>query len=89
MGEEEHSGRAAARLVVLASLPWRPINHQTFPDAERQRAVDLLLVGHHLAKTHGGAAAHALVEVWIDLIMPQVVKRHQHPGATAAAVNVS
>lgn len=90
MGEDERSGRAAARLVVLASLPWRPINHPTFPDAERERAVSLLLVGHWLAKTHGGAAAHALVEVWVDLIMPQVVKRHRHPAAaTHTAVHVS
>lgn len=73
--EEEESGTAAARLVALASLPWCPDSHQTFPQPQRARAIALLVLGHMLGRAYGGRSSHALVEVWVDMIMPLVIRR--------------
>jgi hypothetical protein len=82
---DEGGGVAAAKLVVLASLPWRPSNHHTFPQPQRARAFASLMAAHRVAKAYGGSASHALVEVWLDVIIPMVVVRPSAGGASTLA----
>ena len=66
---------AAARLVVLAARPWFPGNHHLLPDAERKAATALVVAGALVGREHGGAQSHLLFELWVELILPQVIER--------------
>ena len=77
----------AASLLRLAGQQWSPANHFTFPDAERQRAVDLLWIGAALAKrpvrsdeAHEEvepveALGRAFFDVWMAYLLPLAVLR--------------
>ena len=77
----ERDGKAAegsaARAVIDASDPWRPEIHDLLPLDERERAYLLLCIGYRLASMHGGAQSHALVEVWLSLILPKEMIRYK------------
>ena len=60
----------------FAKRPWSTNNHELFPDAARARAVELLLVGHHLSREpQFEGEAQAVVDVWVEHVMPFAVER--------------
>ena len=71
--EAEVVGITAARLVVAAAGPWQPATHALYPDAVRARVVQLLIIGTRLSRIFGGnVGSYALVELWIDCVLPRV-----------------
>jgi hypothetical protein len=52
-------------------------NHRLFPAKVRARAVELLLLGHLLARERPefACAGRALIDVWVDHIMPHALHR--------------
>ena len=65
-----------ASLVQLAAEPWSTHNHHTFPARGRQRAVELLLVGHQLAsEPRFVGASHSILDVWMHVVMAHAVTR--------------
>lgn len=72
---------AAARLVVEASQPWSPHTARLFPDGSRRLARALLWTGHELAHRYASRSSHALIEVWIAMVMPLVVARDCECGS--------
>ena len=54
----------AAQLVIAAARPWSPATHSLFPPAARARAVELLRIGYHVARSHYVAEARALGDAW-------------------------
>ena len=67
---------SAAGLVLLAAEPWSPENHALFGAPARERACDLLWLGHGLSK-HPlfVACGQALVDIWKLVVMPHAVNR--------------
>lgn len=67
----EHA--ACAALLEAAGQPWSHVNHALFAAAERQRAVDLIVIGSQLAKHE--PLGRAFFDVWETHVMPLCVKR--------------
>ena len=74
-GDADAESAAAARLVVLAARPWFSGNHHLFADAERKAATALVVAGALVGREHGGAQSHLLFELWVELVLPQVIER--------------
>jgi hypothetical protein len=73
--DPRHEG---AQLVVRAAAPWSPLaNHRLFPAKARACAVDLLLLCHLLARERPelARAGRALIDVWVNHIMPHALRR--------------
>ena len=69
-------GGAASELVLRAARPWGRANHALYPDAARARAVELLCLGQQLSSQPRFAGeAQAVVDLWIECVMPHVVRR--------------
>lgn len=66
--------QCAALLDLATSTPWRPATHATYPDAERQRAVDMLWLGCALAKRLQ-MRSHEFTDCWEAYVMPLLVVR--------------
>lgn len=70
-----------AALVVRAAAPWSPCAHDTFPDAARSRAVELVRIGAQLARVVEDSvedATHAQLafrDVWLAHVMPHAIDR--------------
>ena len=73
----------AARLVLAAASSWSPATARLFPQAARQRAAAMGLLGHQLAQQYGEACSWALWELWVELIMPQCIVRSPASAASA------
>ncbi|KAL1522055.1 hypothetical protein AB1Y20_021700 [Prymnesium parvum] len=73
--EQHHEAIASSTLVVLAAQPWSPANHELFPRPARSEATSLFLIAHQLARQYAGAQSHALVDVWLDSVIPLVINR--------------
>ena len=74
------AGRAgagsAAELVLRAAEPWSPEAHALFPAAARARAVELLKLGVLLSwQPRFGGVEGALVDVWLEGVIPGAVDR--------------
>lgn len=90
-GGEADEGSAAC-LVRRAAQPWAPSTHALWPDAQRARALPLLLCGHALARDSGGPAcgavfagcARALLDLWLAEVMPRVLEAERATDAAAA-----
>lgn len=69
---------SAAWLVLRAAAPWNPKIHNLFPEAARERAVQMLLLGHLLSqqKRFSGQEV-AIFDIWMQNIVPQLVRRTQ------------
>ena len=66
----------ASEVVLLACRPWHRANHELYPTQARARAVELLRLGQQLSSQPRFAGeAQAVVDVWIECIMPHVVRR--------------
>ena len=72
LGAVPHDGSAAG-CVLAAALAWSPATHAYFPHFARAWAVELLKVGYLLSRQLG--EAHALVELWRDVLLPSVITR--------------
>lgn len=69
-----------AALLRLASQPWSTDSHATFPDAQRERAVELMLIGAELAKRSALAESteplgRAFLDVWECCVLPLAIVR--------------
>jgi ankyrin repeat protein len=67
-----------AQLVVRAAAPWSPVvNHSLFPAVARARAVQLILLGHLLARERPELviAGRAFMDAWAEHVMPHAVAR--------------
>ena len=76
--------RRRCAIVVLAARPWFSGNHHLFADAEKA-ATALVVAGALVGREHGGAQSHLLFELWVELILPQVIERHPalpHPDSS-------
>lgn len=70
------SALQSAQLVVDAAGPWSTRTHALFPPAVRARAVELLLLGHLLARDERFAeSAAAIIDVWEHGVLPRAVCR--------------
>jgi len=63
-----------ADLVLQAARPWSRQTHALFPARARERAWGLVLLGHWLSRK-SCFAGEALMDVWLDVVMPHVVTR--------------
>ena len=73
---------SAAALVLKASAPWSPSNHELFPAVHRKQARQLLLLGHQVSRLPCFEASNTsagLVDVWIATVMPLLVERSGGP----------
>ena len=69
-------GAAAARLVLRATEPWSPANHDLFPAATRARAVELVRIGFKLSRDPRFAGeCQAIMDTWRDYTMAHSVTR--------------
>ena len=67
---------SAAQLVLWAARAWSPETHQYFPDRARDHAVELLMLGHGLARLSAFAAeARSMSDAWTFHVIPQVLER--------------
>ena len=67
---------SAAQLVLWAAQAWSPETHQFFPDRARALAVELLMLGHGLARLSAFAAeARSMSDAWTFHVIPQVLER--------------
>ena len=67
---------SAAELVLRASEPWSPETHYLFPPTAQSRAVELLRLGVLLSsQPRFRGAEGALVDVWIEGVIPSAVDR--------------
>ena len=65
-----------SELVLRAARPWSRESHELYPDAARERAVELLRLGQQLSlQPRFTGQEQAVVDVWITHVMPQVVRR--------------
>ena len=63
-------------LVLAAAQPWSPATHCLFPAAARAHAEALFLLGHHMSREPSfEAVAGIWVDLWVQLVMPHLVKR--------------
>ena len=79
------AGRApagsAAALLVQAGGPWSPTTHALYPAATRAFAENVLRLGYQLTRSnevkHGTHRANewALLDIWMDHVMPLAVCR--------------
>ena len=70
------SHHAARPHGTLAAELWSPRNHATFPVAGRARAVELLRLGHQLAKAvRSDGETMSFVDVWVAQVMPRAIDR--------------
>ena len=75
-GNDAADEESAAALVLQAARPWAPNPHSLSPEAPRSRAVELLIIGHRLSREPRFAAvAQALLDVWVEWVMPHAVRR--------------
>ena len=65
----------AAHLVLLAAQPWSQQTHALFPVAARARVAELLLLGHGLARAFACEKEAALLDVWMEVVVPLAVSR--------------
>jgi hypothetical protein len=75
---QRDSGLEGAQLVVRAAAPWSPeVNHSLFQARARARAVELLLLGHLLARERLELviAGQAFIDVWVEHVMPRALAR--------------
>lgn len=66
-----------AQVIVAAASPWSPATHSRFPAATRAHAVELLLLGHFVARKSGlvpEGAEGALLDAWQARVMPRAVR---------------
>ena len=67
---------SAANLVLRAAKPWSPQTHALFPEASRELAVQMLLIGHQLSrKPRFETETGGLIDVWMAVVMPHLVQR--------------
>ena len=53
---------------------WGPPTHELFPAAARERAVQLLLLGHRLSREERFFMQEAaLFDVWLEHVMPRAM----------------
>ena len=69
---------SAAELLLRASEPWSPANHDIFPTAARARAVALVRQGFLLSREparlqNGQSLGQSFMDVWRGIIMPFAV----------------
>ena len=67
---QEAPDGSPADLVLQAARPWSRQTHALFPARARERAWALVLIGQRLSRNE-----QALMDVWLDVVMPQVVMR--------------
>ena len=65
---DAHHRKARSQLACLS------VFHLCAAQA-REQAAALLLVGQLLAQRHCSDSAHALVDVWLEYVMPMAVSR--------------
>ena len=68
-------------LMEDAARPWSPKTHHLWPNAARVHACELVRLGHRI----GPFDAHALMDLWRDLVMPHVLVREDFELDAAAA----
>ena len=77
IGRGEAPDGSSARLVFSAAQPWSPSNHHLYACEARARASDLLRAGWLTSRRVVGSEQmsqmHALLEVWIYMVMPLCV----------------
>ena len=56
-------GPSSAAFTILQAARWTPQSHHCFPKPARQRAVELLLLGHKLV-----AAKHLVPDLWLHVM---------------------
>ena len=54
---------SSAAFTILQAARWTPQSHHSFPKPARQRAVELLLLGHRLV-----AAKHLFLDLWLHVM---------------------
>jgi hypothetical protein len=65
-----------AQLLLEAAKSWSLQTHQLFPPFVRQRALQLMMIGHTLASCTGFFGEHqALFDVWVAHVLPKVLVR--------------
>ena len=65
-----------AALVLQAAAPWSPRTHSLFPEAARDRATSLMLLGHALSRSSRFTGEEAaLFDVWLEVVMRFAVQR--------------
>ena len=64
---------AAAQLVVRAAAPWSPHTRELWGARQRQRAVELLLLGHQLARHNLVRNTVAFADAWLECVMPHAL----------------
>lgn len=67
---QEAPDGSPADLVLQAARPWSRQTHALFPAHARERAWALVLIGQRLSRNE-----QALMDLWLDVVMPQVVMR--------------
>lgn len=81
-------GTPAALLVRAAAGPWSARTHELFPPAQRERAVELLLLGHQLSETEVFATSgqqQAIRDVWLAAVMPHAVGPRAADSASSSS----
>ena len=83
---------SGAYLICLAARPWCPspplANHSLFPKAARERAVELLVLGHRLSREGRFEGVSQVWPAWCSG-RRHATTRHMHmPGSTVASRTV-
>jgi len=80
----------AAYFVLKAAAPWSHQTHSLFPAPARQRAWELLVLGHQLSSGSPQFEQHsqALMDAWLHCILPFAIDRDSVPlaGSMVGAV---
>ena len=64
-----------ACFVLLVNEPWSPATHIFFPDAQREFAVSLLMIGYKLLQSFYGEE-QSMIDCWRTEVMPHAIGLH-------------
>ena len=74
--DEEQPHSPSAKLILRASAPWSPTSHSLWDRKNRQRAVELCVAGHLIARRLvEEPSVGAFVDVWLFHVMPLALTR--------------
>ena len=81
---------SSAALVLEAAEPWTADTQPLFPDAARERARALFVLGHRLSREmRFEASAGALFDLWMDRVVPYAMSREAgHEGEVAVVADL-
>ena len=79
----------AAHLVIEASKPWTPRNAHLFPASTRSTAAVVGFAGLLVARQYGGREAHALWELWAELIVPACLDSNSRDALATSRISTS